>query len=269
MKKNLTFFVLGCIVALAITATGSVFAENTNATIDAIFGQVKLFVNGKPVEKETLLYDGRTYLPLRDTADALGKEVAWDEKVSSAYIDNAGTYRQYLIDGIEPPASKSTPKPSPKPTAKPTPKPSSSPTPEPAPSPTPRAYSYYKENKDIIDFGEMFGIALADKYYDKYTTIWQDEVKQHTYSYFVKDLPEGWYKEYMTALESIGFKYDNDFENNYEINYEIYRKQGKYFPSFNDEYKGVFKKGDTRVRISESKGDPAKVEIKIEPNEDK
>lgn len=70
----------------------TVFAE-TQKSINAIFGKVKLVVNNQVVEQETLVYNGTTYVPLRATAEILDKEVTYDNKTSTAYIDELGTGR--------------------------------------------------------------------------------------------------------------------------------------------------------------------------------
>ncbi len=82
MKK----FVAGFVCCAVLAASTSVFAEGITKTIDAVFGQVKLVVNGTPVEQETLLYNGTTYVPLRAAAEALGQEVSYDDATKTAYI---------------------------------------------------------------------------------------------------------------------------------------------------------------------------------------
>lgn len=81
MKKFLAGILAG---ALLMTSTYA-FAE-TKKSIEAVFGQVKLIVNGKSVDKETLLYNGTTYVPLRAAAEALGMEVGWDGKTNTASL---------------------------------------------------------------------------------------------------------------------------------------------------------------------------------------
>lgn len=114
MRKKLMPFVLGCVCTAIIMNSMTVFAE-TSKTISAIFGRVKLTVNGKAIAQETLLYDGTTYVPLRAAAEALGKDVGWDGQTNTASINDKG----YV-----PPVS--TPKPTPAPTPTPTPVPSNS-----------------------------------------------------------------------------------------------------------------------------------------------
>lgn len=89
MKKFLAGFMSG----ILIMSSTLVFAETTQ-TIQAIFGRVKLVVDGKAVDKETLLYNGTTYVPLRAAAEALGKEVNYDVATQTAYIGEAVPQQQ-------------------------------------------------------------------------------------------------------------------------------------------------------------------------------
>ena len=72
----------------AIISTGvTAFAESSE-TINAIFGRIKLVVNNMPVEQETLLYNGTTYVPLRVAAEVLDKDVVWGGDNNTAYIND-------------------------------------------------------------------------------------------------------------------------------------------------------------------------------------
>lgn len=87
MKKgNVKSFLAGVVVCAVMTGGTVAFAAPVQRTIEAVFGQVKLVVDGKPVEQETLLYNGTTYVPLRAAAEALGKEVSYDGETKTAYI---------------------------------------------------------------------------------------------------------------------------------------------------------------------------------------
>ena len=80
MKKFVTGIIVGVFISTSITA----FAASEQL-INAVFGKVKLVVDGNPVAKETLLYNGTTYVPLRAAAEALGKSVNYDAASSTAY----------------------------------------------------------------------------------------------------------------------------------------------------------------------------------------
>lgn len=234
-KNNFKLAAIGFIAMAIIMTTGSVFADGTNKTIDAVFGLVKLVVNGKQIEKETLLYDGRTYIPLRDAAETLGMEVAWDEKISTAYIDGVGTDRQAKIDGIEKPSIAT---PTPKPTPSTDPEPTPRPTPKPTPTPETDDYPCFEENKYVIDFGKMFGFPLDSKTNNRSST---DNEKPTIiiYTYYISDLYTDAYKEYWDALRSLGF-----------VNTSGNQSDQSDFDPSRRTY--TLEKGDTTVRMYES-----------------
>ncbi len=87
MKKHFLSFILGCTVTAILTTSTITYAE-TMKTIDAIFGKIKLVVDGQQMDKETLLYEGTTYIPLRAAAEAFGKEVDYDHLTETAYINS-------------------------------------------------------------------------------------------------------------------------------------------------------------------------------------
>lgn len=89
MRKELKGMMIG-IVLSSFIAGGSVLAAGYNRTIEVLFNNVNLTVNGKKVESENILYNGTTYIPLRDVADLLGKEVGWDQASNTASINDPG-----------------------------------------------------------------------------------------------------------------------------------------------------------------------------------
>lgn len=90
MKKQIKGFVIGVIVTLLLSST-IVLGEGVKKTIEVVFNSVNLTVNGEKVAADTILYNGTTYVPLRATAEMLGKEVGWDQKTSTASINDKGT----------------------------------------------------------------------------------------------------------------------------------------------------------------------------------
>lgn len=99
MKK----FLSGILVGVLFMTSTIAYAE-TKKTIDAVFGQVKLIVDGKFIDKETLLYNGTTYVPLRAAAEAIGMEVGWDGSTNTASLTSKTAITST-------PAPTSTPKP--------------------------------------------------------------------------------------------------------------------------------------------------------------
>jgi hypothetical protein len=90
VKKFLAGIIFGLSVSFCVVAFASQTPQNVSQVIakkiDAYFGRVKLVVNGKNVDKETLVYDDSTYIPLRAAAEVLGVEVEWDEKTGTAIL---------------------------------------------------------------------------------------------------------------------------------------------------------------------------------------
>lgn len=90
MKSNVKAFLAGALATAVISTTTMVFAESSQ-TIQAIFGRVKLVVNNKSVEQETLLYDGTTYVPLRAVGEMLDLEIDWVDSLKTAYLKSNDT----------------------------------------------------------------------------------------------------------------------------------------------------------------------------------
>lgn len=95
MKKLVKGLVITGIVMTFLMIT--VLGEAVTRTIDVVYNSVNLTVNGQKIEADNILYDGTTYVPLRAVAEALGKDVGWDEATTTASINDKGT---------TPPASK-------------------------------------------------------------------------------------------------------------------------------------------------------------------
>jgi len=175
-KWNWKSFITGILISVIIISGVTAFSDGVKKKIDVWFGQVNLVVNGVPAKNETILYDGRTYVQLHETAEILGIELTWDGDTDTAYIDKPGTNR--TIETEKTPETNATPMPTAVPTPKlftpapkqpPAPTPESTPTPkttpvstpeqiiDPEPTPTMQAEIYYAENNIIPDFGAIYG----------------------------------------------------------------------------------------------------------------
>ena len=92
MKKNLQRTVI-CLLVAALLLGGFALA-NTTQTINVIYRNIQLVVNGEPVTPrdaqgrvvEPFIFNGSTFLPIRAVSEALGYEVAWVGATSTAYI---------------------------------------------------------------------------------------------------------------------------------------------------------------------------------------
>lgn len=168
--KKLSFkgFIAGFVVCSILSTGLTVFGE-TSKTIQAVFGRVKLVVNGSNVDKETLLYNGTTYLPLRDVAEITGLNVDWDSDTNVATLTTTT-------------AATATPKTE---TAQPK-----------------KEIAYYPEYSTVPDYGKMFGVEPM------YAKPSDGSLKGMNYLYHLDDSSSGNYNEYIKALETAGFKCD-------------------------------------------------------------
>lgn len=87
MKKN-KYIALGLLLVLIFTSTG-VFASSLK-NIEVGFNEITLYVDGKKVDTDNILYKGTTYVPLRATADMLKKNVSFDASTKTANISDSG-----------------------------------------------------------------------------------------------------------------------------------------------------------------------------------
>jgi hypothetical protein len=85
MKKELKYLLTGLTAGVALTLTTSAFAQST-AYINVIFDKIALTIDGKPVKTQTILYNGTTYIPIRDAAETLGMTVNYNEASSTANL---------------------------------------------------------------------------------------------------------------------------------------------------------------------------------------
>lgn len=120
MKKRLVFILVGVLLL-----SSAIFAASFRKNITVDYMGIKLVVDGKEVimgndmagnKIEPFAYEGTTYLPVRALAEALGKNVQWDDATKTIFIgdgsaapvaDNqnntpAPSTGQYLTDVMDP-----------------------------------------------------------------------------------------------------------------------------------------------------------------------
>lgn len=76
------------ISALVVGVTPVALAKTGLVNIPVQYSNIKVVVDGNELStsKEPFIYDGTTYLPLRAVAEAVGKEVSWDNSAKVAYL---------------------------------------------------------------------------------------------------------------------------------------------------------------------------------------
>lgn len=87
MKKQLKGFILGFAIGALLMST-TILADDITTMIEVVFDSVKIKVNGKDVQTSNILYEGRTYVPLRAISEMLDKNVEWDPETGTAYIND-------------------------------------------------------------------------------------------------------------------------------------------------------------------------------------
>ena len=96
LKYKIKWSLCGFIAAV-ILMNGGAFGKSLTATMEVIYNDVKIMINGKDyVPKdvngnivEPFISDGTTYLPVRAVANAFGKEVSWDNSTNTVIIDDS------------------------------------------------------------------------------------------------------------------------------------------------------------------------------------
>lgn len=109
MKKRLQGLIAGILIGTALTG-GLVFAKSGTETIEAIYNNIKVYVDGVKISNkdstgasvEPFIYNGTTYLPVRAVGEAIGKTVTWDGATQSVYLGGKPDEVQYLMDVCPP-----------------------------------------------------------------------------------------------------------------------------------------------------------------------
>ncbi len=103
MKQKLQGLIAGALIGATITG-GTVIAKNGNEMIEALYNNIKIYVDGVKIEPkdangnsvEPFIYNGTTYLPVRAVGEAIGKQVSWDGSTQSVYIGQKPGGNEYL-----------------------------------------------------------------------------------------------------------------------------------------------------------------------------
>lgn len=92
MKRRLPSIIV-VFMGLLLVGAGGANASNFLKTIQVDFNTVKRIIienqdKTPPDDMKPFVYNGRTYVPLRYVADALGKSVEWNAATGTVYIDS-------------------------------------------------------------------------------------------------------------------------------------------------------------------------------------
>lgn len=96
--------IAGVIIGTTV-AGGAAIATTGSKTIDVVFSNIKIMLDGEVVEPkdangnavEPFIYNGTTYLPVRAVGNAIGKDVSWDGVEKVVYLGaKPGTTENWL-----------------------------------------------------------------------------------------------------------------------------------------------------------------------------
>lgn len=93
MKRRLQGLIAGVLIGTMLTGW-VVFAKNIQETINAVYMNVKLVIDGEEITPkdvngnvvEPFIYNGTTYLPVRAIGEAFNKDVHWDGETATVYV---------------------------------------------------------------------------------------------------------------------------------------------------------------------------------------
>lgn len=99
MKRISSIFLLAILI-LALTF-GFSSAVDTSESIDVFRNLIKVDVNNQLVTMDNFLYNGTTYVPIREVAELFGKEVGWNAYDKTASILDV-TYEKIPLSALLP-----------------------------------------------------------------------------------------------------------------------------------------------------------------------
>jgi len=105
LKGKLAERIKGIIIGVLITtifmaAAIPAFARARQETITVSFNNIRIAIDGQiaQTENEPFVHNGRTYLPVRDVADAMGFDVTWEDTTNTVHLtsrSNSGAVPNY------------------------------------------------------------------------------------------------------------------------------------------------------------------------------
>jgi hypothetical protein len=91
MKRSrikLATAITSMVLILSLITAMPVLARVAQETITVNFNNISIAVNGQlaPTEFEPFIFQGRTYLPVRDVANAMGFGVTWEDSTNTVHL---------------------------------------------------------------------------------------------------------------------------------------------------------------------------------------
>ncbi|WP_135551041.1 copper amine oxidase N-terminal domain-containing protein [Paenibacillus cymbidii] len=97
MKKRKKWLI-AVLAAASMLVGGVVWAEGRYSTIEVFFDRINIAVNGQSaaLSKDSIIYEGSVYVPLRSLSELLGAKVNWDTSSRTVDIDFLGNRTDVL-----------------------------------------------------------------------------------------------------------------------------------------------------------------------------
>ena len=94
--------VIALIMFLLFSFLPSAFARITQETLTVYFNNIRIAVNGQRIdtEFEPFVFQGRTYLPVRDVANAMGFGVTWEDATNTVHLTSGAANPQPFSPSI-------------------------------------------------------------------------------------------------------------------------------------------------------------------------
>ena len=88
LKERLKGAIIGAFLTLALMTAVPLLARVAQETITVNFNNIRIAVDGQLVqtEYEPFIFQGRTYLPTRDVANAMGFDVTWEDATNTVHL---------------------------------------------------------------------------------------------------------------------------------------------------------------------------------------
>jgi len=95
--KQFKGFILGALMTLILIAAIPSAADSVEVALNT----VKIILNGQSVKADTIIYNGRTFVPLRVMSENFGKKVDWNGQTSTVTIGENPAPIGQLVDKAE------------------------------------------------------------------------------------------------------------------------------------------------------------------------
>ncbi|MCK9479745.1 MAG: peptidylprolyl isomerase [Firmicutes bacterium] len=100
MMKKFTSYIAGALTGILLVSV-PIFADSYTKTIEALVNFTTVKINGKEVQSDNFVVDGKTYVWIRDVAEMFGKQIEWNDETNTANIVNEITKVVATVDDIQ------------------------------------------------------------------------------------------------------------------------------------------------------------------------